>query len=162
VLGHHELLDRLYHVVGEAEECLVATGSRSRDPGYLAAIEERVANSAIVHYRVLCGPPHWPVLQAHLLRLHQLRATVSGGDPRILIGLFRDVRRGPEHFICANERRAVLVLPSLNGLERYDTGLELAGESFGTAYVRLVHELYAASEPVESESAIRALPLLRE
>jgi hypothetical protein len=163
VHGHRELLDSLLAVVHGAEECLVASGSRSRDPDYLQTIENRLASTAVVHYRVLCGPPHWSVLKSHLLRLQEMRSgSIPGGDPRILIGLLSDFRREPERFICANERRAVLILPSLNGLEHYDTGLDLDGEQYGMAYVRLVQEMYAASQPVETESDILALPLVRE
>lgn len=163
VRGHRALLDSLLAVVLDAQECLVTTGSRSRDPDYLRAIEDRVASSAVVHYRVLCGPPHWAVLKSHLLRLQEVRSeSPPGGNPRIMIGLLEDLRREPEHFICTNERRAILILPSLNGLEHYDTALDLEGREYGTAYVRLVQEMYAASQPVETAEDILALPVLRE
>lgn len=141
----------------------VSTGSRSRDPEYLDSIEGLLASSEVVHYRVLGGPPHWAVLKSHLHRLHEMRkAAAPGGDPRILIGIVDDFRREPERFIVANERRAVLILPSLNGMEHFDTALQLDGEEYGMAYVRLVQGLYAASRPLETEDDVCALPVVRE
>lgn len=163
VCGYPELLDRLLDVARGAREYLVTTGSRSRDPDYLASIEERLQGGDVIHYRVLCGPPHWSVLKTHLRRLHEMRrAAAPGGDPRILLGVVSDFRREPERFICASERKAVLILPSLNGLEHFDTGLALDGEQYGKAYVRLVQELYAASRPIETDRDIDALPVVRE
>jgi hypothetical protein len=53
------------------------TGSRSRDPTYLAAIETVLAERpSLVCYRVLFGQPHHQVLKDHLLELLRLR------DPR--------------------------------------------------------------------------------
>jgi succinyl-diaminopimelate desuccinylase len=50
-----------------AWECLVVMGSRSRDPGYLGAIEAALAERpSLVFYRVLFGPPHHQVLKDHL------------------------------------------------------------------------------------------------
>lgn len=163
VRGHEELTDCLRSLVSDAQECLVATGSRSRDPAYLATIEEKVEHSRVVHYRILYGPPHWPVLRSHLLRLDELRSNASvSGDPRILIGLVEDFRRDPECFICASERRAVLILPSLSGLAHYDTGLELEGEEYGIGYVRLVKELYAAARPLETRPEILDVGVIHE
>jgi hypothetical protein len=70
--------------------------------------------------------------------------------------------REPERFLCANEHEAVIVLPSLNGVERYDTALKLDGVEFGMAYVRLVQELYAGAQPVETHEDVAALALVRE
>lgn len=163
VCGYPDLLDRLLDVVRGAGQYLVTTGSRSRDPEYLASIEARLQGGDLTHYRVLCGPPHWSVLKAHLRRLDELRrAARPGGDPRILLGVVNDFRREPERFICASERKAILILPSLNGLEHFDTGLELDGEKYGMAYVRLVQEFYASSRPIETERDVDALPVVRE
>ena len=59
--------------VAGARECLVVTGSRSRDRGYLEAIEAVLAERpSLVYYRVLFGPPHHQVLKDHLLELLRL------------------------------------------------------------------------------------------
>ena len=74
LVGHQDLQDAMTDVVRQADQCLVVTGSRSRDRGYLHAIETALAeNPDIVHYRVLFGPPHHEVLREHLLRLLELR-----------------------------------------------------------------------------------------
>lgn len=158
---NRDLMDALLDVVHTAESCLAAIGSRSRDQSYLDAIERRLAVSPLIHYRVLCGPPHWPVLKDHLARLVAIKsAEPAGGNRRMFIGLVSDFLREPERFLCANERRAVVVLPSLNGAERYDTALRLEGEEFGMAYVRLAQEMYAAGQPIESEEDVTALPVV--
>ncbi len=49
-----------------ARECLVVMGSRSRDPGYLEAIERALEERPFLTcYRVLFGPPHHQVLKDH-------------------------------------------------------------------------------------------------
>lgn len=161
--NNDDLVAALVAVVEEAEHCLVATGSRSRDERYLEAIEKKVEGTGIVHYRVLCGPPHWGVFRAHLARLLEIKSSFAiAGNPRMFIGMMRDLIREPERSLCANERRAVVVLPSLNGRERYDTALDLEGEEYGLGYIRLVQEMYAASEPLDRAEHVAALPVLRE
>jgi hypothetical protein len=161
--SNDELVAALLRVVEEAEHCLVATGSRSRDERYLEAIEKKVESTAIVHYRVLCGPPHWAVFRSHLARLLDIKSRFAiAGNPRMFIGMMADLVREPERSLCANERRAVVVLPSLNGRERYDTALDLGGDEYGIGYTRLVQEMYAASQPLERVEEVLALPVLRE
>ena len=72
--GVAELREAMLVTVRGARECLVAGGSRSRDTEYLEAIEAVLAERpALVHYRVLFGPPHHQTLKDHLLRLLELR-----------------------------------------------------------------------------------------
>lgn len=163
IRSNDDLVAALLDVVETAEQCLATAGSRSRDAGYLQTIERRVEKTGITHYRVLCGPPHWSVLKDHLRRLLEIKATDHvGGNQRMFIGLVSDFSREPERFLCANERQAVVVLPSLNGVERYDTALGLTGAEFGMAYVRLVQELYAGARPIETEDEVAALAVVRE
>jgi len=163
ILTNEELMRCLLAIVRGAEHYIAAVGSRSRDPKYLEAIEQAVRDSPVVHYRVLCGPPHWSILRSHLTSLLEIRSQASpSGNSRIFIGLLSDFRREPERFICANEERAVVVLPSLNGMERYDTALELDGPEYGMAYTRLAQEMYAASQPIEAMEDVMSLPLVRE
>lgn len=161
--NNDELVAALVQVVEEAEHCLVTTGSRSRDGRYLDAIEKKVESTGIIHYRVLCGPPHWAVLRSHLARLLDIKSRFAlAGNPRMFIGMMADLVREPERSLCANERRAVVVLPSLNGRERYDTALDLVGDEYGMGYTRLVQEMYAASQPLDRVEEVAALPVLRE
>lgn len=163
IRSNNELMRGLLGVVADAEHYIAAAGSRSRDPEYLDAIEQAVSSSTVVHYRVLCGPPHWSILRSHLVNLLEIKSRgFPSGNARIFIGLVTDFRREPERFICANEGRAVVVLPSLNGMERYDTALELEGPEYGIAYTRLIQEMYAASHPIETVEEAMALPLMRE
>lgn len=163
IRSSEDLVATLLTVVEEAEHCLVATGSRSRDQRYLEAIEKKLEGTGIVHYRVMYGPPHWAVFRLHLARLFEIKSTYAiAGNPRMFIGMITDLGREPERFLCANEHRAVVVLPSLNGLERYDTALDLEGDEYGIGYTRLVQEMYAASQPIDRAEHVAALPVLRE
>src|SRR6266487_3472967 len=72
--GFADLREAMLATVSGACECLVAAGSRPRDADYLTVIEAVLAERpALVHYRVLFGPPHHRVLRDHLLRLLELR-----------------------------------------------------------------------------------------
>jgi hypothetical protein len=158
-----ELKATLFHIVEEANECLVTTGSRSRDPDYLTAIEAKLARQPdVVHYRVLFGPPRRQPLKDHLAHLLDIRSPESrrGGNKTIFIGLFDDAAKEPESAVCANENRAFVRLPSMNGMQKYDTGVEFRGPAHASRYVRLVQELYSASRPVENKSDVLALPVL--
>lgn len=163
VQTHADLKATLLAIVDEAADHLVATGSRSRDPDYLMAIEAKLARDhTLVHYRVLFGPPRWQLLKEHLLRLVQIRdpAARHHGSKTIFIGLFDDFAREPENFVCANERRAFVRLPSLTGIQKYDTGIEIRDPDLARAYVRFVQELRSASRPIETKLDIAKLRVL--
>jgi hypothetical protein len=163
IRSNDELVAALLDIVETADHCLATAGSRSRDPDYLGAIERIVEKRGIAHYRVLCGPPHWSILKDHLQRLLEIEAADPvGGNRRMFIGVVSDFSREPERFLCANEHRAVVVLPSLNGVERYDTALRLDGAEYGMAYVRLVQELYAGALRIETASDVAALDVVRD
>jgi transcriptional regulator with XRE-family HTH domain len=85
-----ELVEAMTSVVTGAREHLVVTGSRSREKGYLGAIETAVAqNPDLVHTRVLYGPPRHPELTDHLARLMELRdpAARRNGVRTLSIGI---------------------------------------------------------------------------
>ena len=158
-----ELKATLFHIVEEANECLMTTGSRSRDPDYLTCIEAKLARQPdVVHYRVLFGPPRRQVFKDHLQHLLQIRDPESrrAGNKTIFVGMFDDLSKEPENFICANENRAFVRLPSMNGMQKYDTGIEFRGPAHASRYVRLVQELYSASRCLESEPDILRLAVL--
>jgi hypothetical protein len=121
-----------------------------RDPDYLTSIEAKLARQPdVVHYRVLFGPPRRRVLKEHLAHLLQVRNPESrqGGNKTIFIGLFEDLAKEPENGVCANENRAFVRLPSMNGMQKHDTGIEFRGPAHASRYVRLVQELDDVGRP---------------
>jgi GntR family transcriptional regulator len=151
-------------VVRGASECLVTTGSRSRDPAYLEVIEQVLRERPrLVHYRILIGPPHHQVLKDHLLRLLEIRDPSSReyGVQTLCMGMVNDPVREPERFFVASERAAVVTLPSFNTAGAFDSGLllERAGDAQGLVQHGKV--LYAGSQRLEDVDAIKQLPVLR-
>jgi hypothetical protein len=150
-------------VLREAQECLVVTGSRSRDVPYLEAIEEALREKpALVHYRVLFGPPHHQVLKDHLAELLNVRDPDDRrlGFKTLHIGIIEDTQRRPERFFCACERSAAVVIPSMNVAESFDSGLRLQGEA-ARALVQHAIRVYHASRPVETAESASALAVVR-
>jgi GntR family transcriptional regulator len=151
-------------VVRGATECLVTTGSRSRDPAYLEVIEQVLRERPrLVHYRVLIGPPHHQVLKDHLLRLLEIRDP-SGreyGVQTLCVGMVNDPVREPERFFVASERAAVVTLPSFNTAGAFDSGLVLERSGDAQGLVQHGKALYAASQRLEDVDAIKQLPVLR-
>lgn len=86
--------------------------------------------------------------------------STRAGNKTIFLGLFDDPAKEPENFLCANENRAFVRLPSMNGMQKHDTGIEFRGPVQASRYVRLVQEFYSASRPVESERDVLELPVL--
>jgi hypothetical protein len=161
--SHRELIEGMAQVLREAQECLVVTGSRSRDVPYLDAIEEALREKpALVHYRVLFGPPHRQVLKDHLAELLKIRDPDdrSLGFKTLHIGVIEDTQRRPERFFCACERSAVIVIPSLNVAEGFDSGVRLEGDE-ARALVQHAIQVYHASRPVETAEAVSALAVVR-
>jgi hypothetical protein len=163
LVGHQDLQDAMTEVVRHANQCLVVTGSRSRDAGYLRAIEDALAEKPdVVHYRVLFGPPHHEVLREHLLRLLELRdpADRSHGVKTLHIGIVEDLVDAPERFICASETSAVVPVPSLTSMAAFDSGTAFAGEVAGRL-IDHVRQVYAGSRRIETPQAVRDLPVVR-
>jgi len=146
-----------------ARECLVVTGSRSRDTDYLTAIEDALAERpALACYRVLFGLPHHQALKDHLVRLLELRDPEdrSLGIKTLHIGLVRDTERSPERFFVASESMAVVPIPSLTSHEGFDSGVVLGA---GAARRLLDHgrQAYAAAVKVETIAQASTLDVLR-
>ena len=107
-------------------------GSRSRDLAYLEVIEKiLVAQPALVHYRLLFGPPRNTALHAHLGRLLELRDPTdrSLGMKTLHIGLIRPEQDMPERFFVASEHAAVVPIPSLTSAYGFDSGVLLGAQS---------------------------------
>lgn len=144
-------------VVEDAEDVIAVTGSRSRDPDYLARIEAAITGRDLLHYRVLYGPPRHGALKNHLLRLVDLHKPAG----RVNIGAFWDLHVDSERFICASERTAVVVLPSVTSLLNFDTALVIDDPTLAGAYVAHVRQAFLASQELTTRSMIEALEVLR-
>jgi GntR family transcriptional regulator len=159
-----DLRAAMLHVVQEARECLVAVGSRSRDPIYLEAIEQALTERLrLVHYRLLIGPPHRQVLKDHLLRLLELRDPRSReqGFQTLYVGLLDDPLREPERFFVASERAAVAVMPSFNTIGNLDTGVVFDHPQAARGLLQHAKQLFAGTQRIEDVEAVRALPVLK-
>jgi transcriptional regulator with XRE-family HTH domain len=164
VTSPEELLAEMNQVVQGAEDYLVVTGSRSRDPAYLAGIEQALQERPrLVHYRLLFGLPHHQVLKEHLLRLLAIRDPDSRteGKKTLYIGVVDDLHREPERFFCGSEVRAVATLPSLTTAGNFDCGVVLLDPHDAVGLVQHAKQLYPATRKLETAEAVQALPVLR-
>jgi len=164
VTSPEQLLAEMSQVVQGAEDYLVVTGSRSRDPAYLAGIEQALQERPrLVHYRLLFGLPHHQVLKEHLLRLLALRDPESRaeGKKTLYIGIVDDLQGEPERFFCASEGRAVATLPSLTTAGDFDCGVVLLDPQDAVGLVQHGKQLYPATRKLETPEAVQALSVLR-
>ena len=153
----------LLQVTREARECLVAVGSRSREPGYLEAIEQALGDRPeLVYYRILIGPPHHQVLKDHLLRLAELGSAESRshGPKTLFVGMLEDLTHDAERFFVASERAAVVMLPSVNSPANFDTALVIGDPRTARALQQHGRALYGG-RLLESAEAVKALEVLR-
>jgi hypothetical protein len=121
-----ELTAALMDVVRNAQEYLVAVGSRSSEITYLQEIERAIQDKPrLIHYRILLGPPHSQVLKDHLLRLLTFRPVqVNGSSEQTLrISIHNDMVRYHERFFVVSEQAAVIILPSVNSPMNFDTAI---------------------------------------
>jgi transcriptional regulator with XRE-family HTH domain len=159
-----QLRAALLDVVCQAGGHLAAVGSRSRDQSYLHAIEKALQDRPrLIHYRVLIGPPRRELLKEHLLRLLELRDPDSRehGFQTLHVGLIEDLAHQPEHFFVASERSAVVVIPSVNTAENFDSGVVLGHAQDALGLVRHARELYAGAQRLETAEAVQALQVVR-
>lgn len=155
-----ELVEAMTSVVIGAREHLVVTGSRSREKGYLGAIETAVAqNPDLVHTRVLYGPPRHRELTDHLVRLMELGdpAARRNGVRTLSIGIV-DPGETVERFFVASESQAVVPLPSLHSADGFDCGIVLGGEA-AAGLVRHGREACAAARLLGTIRDVRELPV---
>lgn len=162
--GFADLRRAMLATVTGARDCLVVTGSRTRDTDYLRAIEKALAERPVlVHYRVLFGQPHNQVFKDHLIRLLELRDPQdrSLGIKTLHLGLIEDTQASPERFFCASELMAVVPIPSLTSHEAFDSGVVL-GAAPARRLIDHGRQAYAASRRVETIDQVTALEVLRE
>lgn len=159
-----ELIHEKIAIVQNAKEKFLTTGSRSRSSKYLKIIEDKLSsNPDLIHYRVLINHPHHSIFKEHLLKLLSIRKTINRdyNYQTIHIGLFTNHFYESEKFICANEKKVLIVLPSINGIGWYDTALISTNKFFVKNMIRYVQELYSASEPYETIEKIKNLEIIR-
>jgi hypothetical protein len=158
VSGYADLQDALRAVVAGAHETLAVTGSRSRDPDYLAGIEHvLVDRPGLIHYRVLYGPPRTGALKNHLLRLvdlHRRKDTLH-------IGVVGDLLRDQERFLCVSESAAVVILPSLSAPANYDTALVVDDPTMARDWLDHARQAYLGADPITSRAAVETLEVVR-
>lgn len=158
-----DLREAMLATVNGARECLVAAGSRSRDAEYLEAIEAALVDRpALVHYRVLFGPPHHQALKDHLLRLLELRdpAERSLGLKMLHVGIVEDTVTTPERFFCASEQMAAVPIPSLTSAEAFDSGVML-GPAAARRLLDHGRQAYAGARRVETPQQVGELDVIR-
>ncbi|MFE4055018.1 helix-turn-helix transcriptional regulator [Streptomyces sp. NPDC059096] len=155
-----DLLGAMVDVVRGARHQLVVTGSRSREPGYLSAIESALSCFPdLVHYRVLYGPPRHRALREHLTRLIALRdpAERRNGVKTLHVGLVQSPSALERHFV-ASERAAVVPLPSFHGADGFDCGVMLGAEA-AAGLVLHGREACASARRLEMPHDLRLLPV---
>ena len=149
-------------VVRTATEVIYVTGSRSRDEQYFQAIEAKLKENPRVEYmRVLMGPLRRQQLKDHLLRVFGFRDPQDRtyGRQTLSVGMYTDLVRQPEVFLCGNERRCVALLPPLDGVGQYSTGRMFTQQKEVQAYRALVRDLYGRSTPLMNANAVEKLPV---
>jgi transcriptional regulator with XRE-family HTH domain len=159
-----QLRAAMLDVICQAEDLLAAVGSRSRDQSYLQAIEQALRDRPrLIHYRILIGPPRRELLKEHLLRLLELRDPDNRehGFQTLHVGLIEDLAHQPEHFFVASERSAVVVIPSVNTAENFDSGVVLGHAQDAVGLVHHARELYAGAQRLETVEAVQALQVVR-
>lgn len=165
VLGYRAMQKAMIAVVGGARTCLAVTGSRTRDSAYMAAIESVLeCEPALVHYRVLFGPPRHASLTEHLLRLLAIRDTADRtfGMQTLNIGYLPLSSDGPpERFFVASESGAVLPMPSLTAADAFDCAVVLGPEA-GTRLVDHARQCYAGARRLDSPEQVAAIAAARD
>ena len=157
--GPRDLREAMTGVVRSAQSHLAVTGSCSRDAAYLDVIEKVLtAQPALVHYRLLFGPPRNKALHAHLGRLLEIRDPDdrSLGMKTLHIGLIRPEQDMPERFFVASEQAAVVPIPSLTSAYGFDSGV-LLGPQAAQRLLDHARQCYAAATRVETPDALHQL-----
>jgi hypothetical protein len=159
-----ELTAALIDVVRNAQECLVAVGSRSSEISYLQEIERVIQDKPrLIHYRILLGPPHSQVLKDHLLRLLALRAAQANGgsdaEQTLHVSILNDLTRYPERFFVASEQAAVIILPSANSPMNFDTAIIVREPQYVHRLLQHGKALYSKNR-LESLDAINLLEVI--
>ena len=130
VTSDDRMYDEMYlgrdSIVSSANEFLYVTGSRSKNPQYLEAIEKKLEERRdLRHVRILIGVPRYDIMVAHLRKVASLCAARPRKDGRrsFEVGYFNLGDRAAERFIVCSEKRLLISLPSFRTALGYDTAL---------------------------------------
>jgi hypothetical protein len=163
VMSGAELTAAMLDVVRNAQEYLVAVGSRSSEPTYLQEIERVLRDKPkLLHYRILLGPPHSQVFKDHLLRLLALRPVGNDGDGSIQtlhVSITKDLTRYHERFFVASEQAAVVILPSANSPMNFDTAVIVRDPQYVHRLLQHGRALYGQHR-LESRDAVDSLDII--
>jgi hypothetical protein len=157
-----ELTAALMDTVRNAREYLVAVGSRSSEPTYLHEIERAIQDKPhLVHYRILLGPPHSQMFKDHLVRLLTLRPMETDGNhtQTLHISMINDLTRYSERFFVASERAAVVILPSANYPQNFDTAVIVREPHYVHRLLQHAKALYGKRR-LESFEAVNELDVI--
>lgn len=159
-----EIIAANINIVTSARRILACIGSRSRDESYLREIENALkTRPELIHYRVLSLPPFKKVFQDHLLKLLNIRnpANRSQGYKTTHIGIFDNLTKQPETLLCANESSVLIVLPSMQGINEYNTALLIEDADTTQKFLHLTKSLYHGSINLETSDAILKMGLVK-
>ncbi|MFA8451909.1 MAG: hypothetical protein ACEPOW_14535 [Bacteroidales bacterium] len=149
------------NIIDSANQYLFCIGSRSRDGNYLKRIEANFSDKKdLIHYRVLWGYPHREVLTDHLKSLTKI-SSPQKRPQRLHIGIFSDYYKEAERCICVNESEAVIILPSLTEVGKYDTALHITKKKTVKSIIEYCRELYHSGDELTSIVDIDKLKVLR-
>lgn len=124
VVDEKRFKEHQMRIIIEANEFIYATGSRSRNKEYLGKIEARLnENLSLKYTRILFGEIKRNELREHCSKLAKQTELAS----RVTICEIKDLNNHTETFFVANEKEALMVIPSLNSISGFDTGLVLTG-----------------------------------
>jgi len=136
-------------VVKGAMKKLYVTGSRSSDREYLGEIEKKLSKKTdISHIRVLFGPPKTPEINDHIKKIREIiqnRSKIVGSSKVEVKEYSLDVD-DPERFVVCNEKRAVVIIPSLSTVRGYDTALVIDNLEACQKLCNVVESLAQASK----------------
>jgi hypothetical protein len=161
ITDNAELRNELFEIADEAEEIISCTGSRSREVRYLDSIIAALhKKQSVRHCRALYGPPWNQALKDHLLELIDLRNKTKHNRERIRISIVMNKEYlVSEQFVSANERRALVILPSFSEAGNFDTGMVFSQPEHVMRLIQYGEDLANLGRALKTRPSIQALPV---
>lgn len=158
VADAQELVACNIDIVRSARQFLYLTGSRSRDADYLQSVVSALTeHPELIHRRILLGPPRRQEMHQHVLELlstnHQ--GQYVRRQQKLGVAIYESDRHYPaEVAICMNERRALVVLPSIKGGWGYDTAVVFEDPEVIDGWRRWVDALFDSAREIHSPDEV--------
>ena len=152
IVGRDKVKKEMIAIVMNSKKFLSISGSRARDSTYLNTIENHLSNNNVMHTRVFFGMPKYKESADHIEKLRKIRLEedASEGESSIKIGIYQQNdssgRNEPERNFCISEKRALFILPSINGLAIFDTALIVVKRKHISGWRDYCEQLYAACD----------------